>query len=228
MPHITISIDGPTASGKTTLASSLAQFFGLAFLDTGLTFRSLAYALSREPDGQARATLISDLRHLPAVYGPSGELIRSHAVFFQEKEITEDIWDSSLDDHLKRVSRDPDLRQEILRVHRDIVEDCGDVVVVGRDVAVTLLPRADLQIYLTAGLAVRRERRRAQYRDRVDRSTAVGPPTAHDEENRVAVRALPHPLDIDSTHLPASAVFASALNRLGRHPVHLGERRDET
>ncbi|WP_405822593.1 (d)CMP kinase [Streptomyces sp. NBC_00838] len=228
MPHITISIDGPTASGKTTLATSLAQHLGLTFLDTGLTFRSLAYALSREPVKNPRVRLGVELKHRPAVYNASGLLTQSHAIFLHEKEITDEIWDPSLDDNLKEISKEPVLRQEILRVHRDIVDECGNVVVVGRDTGATLLPIANLQIYLTASLVVRRERRRAQYRDRSDRSTAVGPPTARDEANRLAVRALNNSVEIQSTYLPASAVLACALNRLNQNPTHISERRDET
>ncbi|NJP99575.1 (d)CMP kinase [Streptomyces zingiberis] len=213
MPRISISIDGPTASGKTTLATDLAQFLGLAFLDTGLTFRSLALAHFNGDTENLHHHLGSHLKHHPAVYGTSGELVQRHRIFLHEKEITEDIWNPSMDDSLKTVSRDPAVRRSILQLHREVVGTYGDIVVVGRDVAVTLLPAATLKIYLTASLAVRRERRRAQYRLR-GRSTAVGPPTERDAENRVAVRSLPDSVEIDSTYLPASAVSASAMNRL--------------
>lgn len=219
MPHIAISIDGPTASGKTTLATSLAQHLGLTFLDTGLTFRSLAYALHHTPTKDPRIQLSNSLRHRPAVYDSSGNLAQSHAIFLHEKNITEDIWDPSLDEKLKKISKDPIARQEILRVHHRIIEESGNVVVVGRDVGVTLLPEAHAHIYLTASLVVRRERRRAQYRDRSDRSTAVGPPTERDEANRVAVWGLSNPVEIESTYLPVSAVFECALNSLNHFPT---------
>lgn len=214
MPRISISIDGPTASGKTTLATRLAQSLGLAFLDTGLTYRSLAYTLSREPAEGLRTGLQSVLEHRPVVYDRSGELVQEHAILLHGKDISEEIWDLSLDGGLKAVAGDFAWREEILRLHRATVEKYGDVVAVGRDVAMTLLPAARLRIYLTASLAVRRERRRAQYRDRSDRSTAVGPPTERDAENRAAIRSLPGSVEIDTTYLPAAAVSACALNRL--------------
>lgn len=216
MPRISISIDGPTASGKTTLATGLAQTLGLSFLDTGLTYRSLAYALTREPAERLRSELGSVLEHRPVVYDKSvpGRPVKSHGIFLHGEEITEKIWDVSLDDNLKAVAKDPVWRQLILCMHQDISEEYENIVAVGRDVAVTLLPTAHLQIYLTASLAVRKERRRAQYRDMRDRSATVGPATARDVENRAAVRALPNSLEIQSTYLPASAVLACALNRL--------------
>ncbi|MEV5931383.1 (d)CMP kinase [Streptomyces sp. NPDC052079] len=214
MPRISISIDGPTASGKTTLATQLAQSLGLAFLDTGLTYRSLAYTLSQEPAEGLRTRLHSALEHRPVVYDRAGELVQDHAILLHGKDITEEIWDLALDGGLKTVAGDSAWREEILRMHQAIVEKHGDVVAVGRDVAMTLLPSAHLRIYLTASLAVRRERRRAQYRDRSDRSTAVGPPTERDAANRAAVRSLPDSIEIDTTYLPAPAVSACALNRL--------------
>ncbi|MEU6404592.1 (d)CMP kinase [Streptomyces sp. NPDC046985] len=228
MPHTSISIDGPTASGKTTLATSLAQSLGQAFLDTGLTYRSLAYALSQEPEENLRERLHSVLEHRPVVYDGLGETVQSHAVLLHGKDIGEEIWDPSLDGILKTISKDAAWRQEILRMHQDVVARHGAVVAVGRDVAMTLLPTARLRIYLTASLAVRRERRRAQYRDRHDRSTTVGPPTERDAENRSAVRSLPDSLEIDSTYLPASAVFACAVNRLrNAQGQERGERGEE-
>lgn len=214
MPRISISIDGPTASGKTTLATRLAQSLGLAFLDTGLTYRSLAYTLSREPADGLRTGLQSVLEHRPVVYDRSGKLVQDHAILLHGKDISEEIWDRSLDGGLKAVAGDSAWREEILRMHQATVEKYGDVVAVGRDVAVTLLPAARLRIYLTASLAVRRERRRAQYRDVSGRSTVVGPPTERDEANRAAVGSLPGSVEIDTTYLPAAAVSACALNRL--------------
>lgn len=229
MSRILISIDGPTASGKTTLATSLAQFIGLAFLDTGLTYRSLAYALSREPEEGLRSQLHSVLEHRPIVYDKLGKPVQSHAILLHGKDIAEEIWDSSLDGNLKMVAKDLAWRQEILRIHQDVVETYGDVVAVGRDVAMTLLPTAHLRIYLTASLAMRRERRRAQYRDRSDRSTIVGPPTERDAENQAAIRSLPNSIEIDSTYIPASAVFTCALDRLNEAQREVNrERCDES
>ncbi|MEU1052737.1 (d)CMP kinase [Streptomyces sp. NPDC005876] len=218
MPRHSVSIDGPTASGKSTLATGLAERLGLAFLDTGLTYRAVGYSVSRDPGHPLRGRLGSALRHHPVVYDGSGKVTQKHTVSLEGEDITEELWNPLLEPHLKTVARDAAWRQEILRLHRRIIDECGDIVVVGRDAAMTLLPAAELNIYLTAGLAIRRERRRAQYRDRKDRSIAVGPPTDLDVENRAAVRALPRSLELDSTHLPASAVLTCVLRRLG-HPV---------
>ncbi|MEU1072550.1 MULTISPECIES: (d)CMP kinase [unclassified Streptomyces] len=219
MSGVSISIDGPTASGKTTLATGLAEELGLAFLDTGVTYRSLAYALDHVPVEKLRAELGSLLVHQPEVHHPGrgGGICQHHRVLFRGEDITHRIWNAQLDGHLKAISQDQACRREILLMHREIVEKYENIVAVGRDVATTLLPGASLHIYLTAEHAVRRERRRAQYRDFTDRSTAVGPATARDLENRDAIRAMPNALEIDSTYTPAAAVFRAALHGLRRY-----------
>lgn len=215
MEKIFVSIDGPTASGKTTLGASLAHRLGAAFLDTGLTFRALAYALARDdigPEGDWR----SSIEHRPLVYGPRGDHLASdEVVLYQGKDVTAEIWDVGLDDNLRLVAGSPAWRAEILRLHREIVATYQRLVTVGRDVATTLLPSAALNVYLTASLAVRRERRRAQHRSLPSRSVVVTRATELDLETRIAIRAMPNALDIDSTYLPAVAVLSRTLRKLG-------------
>lgn len=215
MEKIFVSIDGPTASGKTTLGAGVASRLGAAFLDTGLTFRVLAYALARDelhPEGDWR----SSIEHRPLVYRARGDrLVDQEIVLYQGKDVTAEIWDVGLEDNLRLVAGNPAWRAEILRLHRDIVATYQRLVTVGRDVATTLLPAAALNVYLTASLVVRRERRRAQRGGVPSRSVAVGRATERDLETRIAIRAMPNALDIDSTNLPAIAVLSRTLRKLG-------------
>ncbi|MEU5068825.1 (d)CMP kinase [Streptomyces virginiae] len=216
MPALSISIDGPTASGKSTLAVALAQRNGLAFLDTGLSYRSLAYALHHTPGGIPRGELRHSLLHQPLVYSRPGaeQPSEMHSILFRGRNITQDIWAPELEGALKEISGDPEWRREILSMHLGIMEKYGNVVAVGRDVAATLLPGAAVHVYLTADLAIRRERRRAQYRGAENRSTRVGPATVRDIENRDMIRKLPTSMEIDSTYSPASAVIAAVMHRV--------------
>lgn len=213
MPPLWISIDGPTASGKTTLGTTLAAHLGAAFLDTGLTFRALAYALAKDvvqPTDDWRSLI----EHRPMTPADSVGASADEAILYDGRDITDDIWDASLDGDLKKVAADQVWRDEILRLHQDAVVDRPRIVVVGRDVALTLLPATGLGIYLTASLPIRRERRRAQYRAHPARSIAVGPETPRDHTTRAAIRARPGALEIDSTYLPSDAVFSRVLRSL--------------
>ncbi|MFI5954966.1 (d)CMP kinase [Cryptosporangium sp. NPDC051539] len=213
MQPLSISIDGPTASGKTTLGSALAAHLGAAFLDTGLTFRALAYALAKDvvqPTDDWR----SFIEHRPMSPPDPAGVTEHEAILYDGRDITGDIWDASLDADLKKVAADERWRDEILRLHRDAVADHPRIVVVGRDVALTLLPGDALWIYLTASLPIRRERRRAQYATYPARSIAVGPETPRDQATRAAIKARPGALEIDSTGLPPDAVFSRVLRGL--------------
>ncbi|MFD9792576.1 (d)CMP kinase [Streptomyces sp. NPDC059070] len=219
MTELSLSIDGPTASGKSTLATALARELGLAFLDTGLTYRSLAFALDHESAGTLAADLGSLLVHRPEVYARDGRGVplQRHVILFRGQDITDRIHHASLDGNLKAVAQNPACRAAILELHRSIAEKHQKIVAVGRDVATSLLTGASLHVYLTASESVRGERRRAQYRNNPDRSIKVGPATALDLENRDAIRALPNSLDLDSTYLPVDAVRKATLRELGKY-----------
>lgn len=231
--NISVSIDGPTASGKSTLASTLAAAIGTTFLDTGLTFRALAYALHREPivpDENWRSLV----EHRPSAYprrdsGPASPLPHPHpphprpAVRYRGRDILDDIWHPELDQHLTAVATDPRWRAQILHFHQEVVAAHRRIIAVGRDVATTLLPDAVLHVCLTANLAVRRERRRAQHRHLWSRSVTVGPATHRDEEVRATVQGRPNGIVLDTTYLPAAAVSASVRRRLGQLPERATE-----
>jgi CMP/dCMP kinase len=219
-----ISIDGPTASGKTTLGVALAGRLGCAFLDTGLTYRAVAYALSLEQLDPATTALHTVVRHEPWFSSDAGQAGSDESsagcVFYRDEDISSAIFDASLEHTLKAVASNHLWRAQILDLHRAILRAVprarGRVVAVGRDVAATLLRDGDLHVYLTASATVRRERRRAQYRGSTGRSISVGPETALDLQMRGFVADQVNSIVVDSTYLPAQAVLAAVERRLSR------------
>ena len=214
MDNTFVSIDGPTASGKTTLGVRLACHLGLPFLDTGLSYRAAAFVAQRDAGTFGSSRIPEFIRHLPGRFDKNG-VVSPEAIIFNGVDITGKIWGPELDQHLKQVAADPHRRAEILSLHKGILARETSAVIVGRDVAVTLLASsASLHVYLTANLAVRRERRRAQYLDSPERSAAVGAATARDLENCAAIKQMRSSVVIDSTYLPVDAVFQCALRGL--------------
>jgi cytidylate kinase len=220
-----ISIDGPTASGKTTLGVALASRLGCAFLDTGLTYRAVAYALSVEQLDPATTALDTVVRHEPWFSGDDGRVgdddSSTERVFYRDEDISSAIFDASLEHTLKVVARNQLWRAQILDLHRAILQRAARqahdrVVAAGRDVAATLLRDGDLHVYLTASTTVRRERRLAQCRGSTGRSVSVGPETALDLQMRTFVANRPNSIVVDSTYLPAQAVLAAVEHRLSR------------
>lgn len=210
---LAISVDGPTASGKTTLAYELARRCNAVVLDTGLTFRGVAFAtLHDDALDPADSPLPGRLSHelaMPAAT-PNGPTI-----VFQQDEITELIWSPNVEAHLRTIAVDPAWRACIAAYHSRILAQYRRVIVVGRDVATTLLKQATCHVFLTAAQVVRRERRRAQYRLKPDRSASVGPVSALDEQTLEAVASSPRGIVIDTTYLPPRATLTLVLQRIG-------------
>lgn len=208
---LAISVDGPTASGKTSLAYALAAWLDMRVLDTGLTYRAVAYAASRGPVSPGRQ-LFGVLRHDPGT--PQTRPHRPTVVYHREN-ITDDLWSSDVEQQLRTVSANPAWRHEITEYHRMIVDRHERMIAVGRDCATTILTNADCHIFLTAAAAIRRERRRAQHRTQPERAVNVGPPTRLDDTIREHVARQPHGLVLDTTFLPAVAVLRAVVHHLG-------------
>ncbi|WP_232534026.1 d(CMP) kinase [Plantactinospora sp. KBS50] len=206
-----ISVDGPSASGKTTLAVALASRLGMRVLDTGLTYRAVAFAALRGPVPPG-GRLFTVLRHEPVAPGARPAL---PAIVYHGEDITDALWSAEVEEQLRLVAAEPAWRRAITEQHRMIMSDHPRVVAVGRDCATTIMADADCHVFLTAAEAVRRHRRYAQFRLRPDRAVTVGPATGLDDVTREHIGHQPHGLVLDTTFLPPSATVRAVLHHLG-------------
>ncbi|MFM7801378.1 MAG: (d)CMP kinase, partial [Limnohabitans sp.] len=152
-----ICIDGPTASGKGTLASLVAQRLGYHYLDSGALYRltamaSLQAGLSLEP---ANETAIAKLaRHLPVVF--EGE-----RVLLSDTNVSEQIRTEEAGMNASKVSAMPLVRQALVDLQLSFQRLPG-LVTDGRDMGTVIFPKADLKVFLTASAEKRAERRHKQ------------------------------------------------------------------
>ncbi|MGK2897439.1 MAG: bifunctional 3-phosphoshikimate 1-carboxyvinyltransferase/cytidylate kinase [Burkholderiaceae bacterium] len=150
-----ITVDGPTASGKGTLASAVAQRLGYHFLDSGAVYRATALAAmragARTDDEQRLAQLATrlDLR-----FGPG-------QIFMGGQDVTETLRLEEVGALASRVSAFP-LVRAALRTLQLSFHRLPGLVADGRDMGTVIFPGADLKIYLTASAATRAERRHKQ------------------------------------------------------------------
>lgn len=167
-----IAIDGPAASGKSTIGAALAQELGYLYFDTGVMYRAVTYvALSRSipiGDEQAITRLAENVRIdcLP----PDVDDGRQYTIRADGRDITWDIRERAVDVNVSPVSAYPGVRRAMTAQQRRIGLQ-GRVVMVGRDISTVVLPEADLKIYLDA---TEEERARRRYRERVARGESVG------------------------------------------------------
>ena len=189
-----IAIDGPAASGKSTLGRRLADELGYLFFDTGVMYRAVTWmALARDIDLRSEAALTAlaasaNIDILP----PSKADGRAFDVHVDGRDITWEIRTPEVDANVSVVSAYPGVRRA-LSAHQRRIGQRGRVVMVGRDIGTVVLPEADLKVYLDASAQERARRRfdeirarggdadydailaQVQERDRIDSTRAVAP-----------------------------------------------------
>lgn len=154
-----IAIDGPSASGKGTVAQLVAQRLGFHYLDSGALYRLVALAAERAGVSlEAEDALASLAQNLPARF--AGE-----EIWLDAERVTEAIRSENCSKGASRVSTLPKVRQALLTRQRAFRRLPG-LVADGRDMGSTVFPDATLKVFLTAAPEARAERRYKQLIDK--------------------------------------------------------------
>ena len=155
-----IAIDGPAASGKSTLGHKLAQALGYLYFDTGVMYRAVTWlALRRGVDiaDEVTITHLAEQAHMD-IRSPSVDDGRAYDVIVDGQDITWDIRQPEIDGNVSPVSAYAGVRKALSAQQRRIGQR-GKVVMVGRDIGTVVLPNAELKIYLDASVEERARRR---------------------------------------------------------------------
>ncbi|MCJ7715228.1 MAG: (d)CMP kinase [Anaerolineales bacterium] len=165
-PNI-IAIDGPAASGKTTIANQLAKKWGYLLFDTGVMYRAVTWMALHKNISTKDESMVTDLadRIKIDVAPPSLDDGREYDVIADGIDVTWKIRKKKVDSRVSRVSAYSGVRKALTKQQRRIGLN-GKVIMVGRDIGTVVLPEADLKIYLDACVEERANRR---YKQRVDR-----------------------------------------------------------
>ncbi len=216
---VTIAIDGPGASGKSTVGELLAERLDYLYFDTGAMYRAVTWAaLDREiplSEEAAVTRLAHDLEI--TITDATQDDERQYTVLVDDIDVTWEIRSPVVDASVSTVAAYPGVREALVQKQR-IVAARQPVVMVGRDIGTAVLPDADLKIYLDATVEERARRRWLEMRnrgdaevdyedvldsmrrrDRVDKSRDVSP-----------LRAASDAVVIDTTHLTIDQVVDEA------------------
>lgn len=189
-----IAIDGPAASGKSTIAEKLAVELGYLYFDSGVMYRAVTLAAMRQHISLHDEQAVSNLarRVQIDVNPPSVSDGRLYDVLLDREDVTWAIRQPEVDQNVSQVSAYPQVRAAMTDQQRRIGQR-GDVVMVGRDIGTVVFPEAELKIFLDASVEERARRRfeevtsrgqLANYedilnamkrRDKMDSSRAIAP-----------------------------------------------------
>jgi CMP/dCMP kinase len=165
-----IAIDGPAASGKSTLGEKLAERLGYLYFDTGVMYRAVTWAALQafsDVEDEIKVTALANQVQID-VRSPSIADGRKSDVLLDGKDITWSIRSTAVDANVSQVSAYPGVRQAMTEQQRRIGLR-GQVVMVGRDIGTVVLPDAALKIYLDASVEERARRRFMELEERGER-----------------------------------------------------------
>ena len=197
-----IAVDGPTASGKGTIARALAAHFGLPHLDTGLLYRAVGRQVQlagSNPDDPHAALTACD---------------------FADSLLDQDILRSEeVGGYASRVSVHPDVRHALFQRQRAFATQEGGAVLDGRDIGTVIAPEAAVKLFVTASVHERARRRWAEMTGRgmetalaeIERDIAAR--DARDMGRADApLRPAPDALVLDTTHFGRDAAIEAAID----------------
>jgi cytidylate kinase len=151
---VVIAIDGPSGVGKSTVSRAVAATLGLAYLDTGATYRAATLAvLHAGVDVYDEAAVLNELQRHSIDYDDRGVILDAESVAIEVRS-------DAVTANVSVVSAHPLVRSEIVDIQRKWVEHHeGAAVVEGRDIGTVVFPTASTKVFLTASPEVRAQRR---------------------------------------------------------------------
>jgi CMP/dCMP kinase len=228
MRPTTIAIDGPAASGKSTIAAALAAKLGYLYFDTGVMYRAATWAaLDRgvSISDESAVTRMTEALQID-VKPPSASDGRQYDVLCDGRDVTWAIRAPDVDANVSPVSVYPGVRSALTSQQRRIGLR-GNVVMVGRDIGTVVLPEAPLKIYLDASPEERALRRYREVRARGDETQTyeailenVKRRDAIDSGRATApLKAAPDAIILDSTGLSIAEVVAQVEDLIAQRSV---------
>lgn len=177
--HPAIAIDGPSASGKSTVAKLIADRLGYTFINTGAMYRAVTwYMLEQGIDPADTDAVLAALPSVPLSFGKDGS--RS-IVLCNGSPLTEELTRQEVNDHVSTIAAIPEVRSLLVNRQRDYNRQ-EPVVMEGRDIGTVVFPDTPFKYFVTASEEVRAARRAAEgltdsiaERDRKDSSRATAP-----------------------------------------------------
>lgn len=215
-PHIVIAIDGPAASGKSTVARVLAHKLRYVYVNTGAMYRAVTWLAVEKGVPAADAGRVQQLLHFTKV--DCGVQDGQSTILLDGVDPSEHLVDEAVNSNVSAIASLPDVRRLLTQKQRAYAYDY-DVVMEGRDIGSTVFPETPYKFYIDASPEVRARRRAKQgledsiaTRDKIDSSRRTSPLVIAEDAHVV-----------DSSNLTVEGVVGEIFGRLKLKGLTLGE-----
>lgn len=205
-----VALDGPSGTGKSTVAQRLAADLGARYLDTGAMYRAAALGVLRAGVDPADPPAVRDTVELLRI--DVGTDPGATAVTLDGLDVSAEIRSAPVTSAVSPVSAVPEVRTQLVAQQREIIAAAAGIVAEGRDIGTVVVPDAPLKVFLTATPAQRAQRRARQD----DASDLDGVRRAverrdHFDSTRAAspLRPADDAVELDTTELDATEVLAA-------------------
>ena len=217
MANLVITIDGPAASGKSTVARLLAERLGVSFLDTGAMYRAVTLAaIEAGVDMNDEVKLLGVLDNRKFQFAVrEGKMV----VCIDGLDVTERIRSPEVTANARYIASAARLREKLVAMQREFAAREKKIVTEGRDQGTVAFPDADVKFYLTADAGERARRRQAELRTEDSRDSleqiqrAIEDRDKSDEERAVGpLRPAEDAVVVDTTDLSIEEVVEKLLH----------------
>ena len=226
---VTIAVDGPAGTGKSSVSRGLARALGARYLNTGSMYRIVTLAVLRAGVDENDVSAVGALAErvdMAVGFDPDEDLS-----YLGGEDVSAEIRGDAVTRAVSAVSAVPAVRTRLVQRQRELAAGPGSVVVEGRDIGTVVLPGADVKIFLTASAEERARRRNDQNlanglgddyegvladvrrRDHLDSTRAVSP-----------LRAADDAMIVDSSDMSESEVVAHLLDVVEQQVMSRGKR----
>ena len=155
--RVVITIDGPSAAGKGSLARNLAVYLDFSILDSGALYRAYAYFHSQGLENKAIANEIEKLVFIPET--------NDTKIFYKDNDITSLIRNEEIAKVASQLSALSETRESLIDIQRNFMQG-SNLIADGRDMGTVVFPEAELKIFLIASAEVRAKRRYLELQNR--------------------------------------------------------------